>query len=352
MQYTPFGQTGRMLSFLGIQPHRGPYMTRTLYRAFEQGINYIDIDLMELGSREIRELHDLLSDISRSGHPLYVGTTLGGRSGLSFRREAEKFLSVLGRDVIDFCHIGPFRGREGWQDSGWDRIFNTAYGGQDDGYIRHLCLRAEAEDEAVIEAAQTVQSMIDGLVLQHQSLTFPFHERSSRWIRQSGKGVMVRNSFAAGMRERPRREYSFLKAFPSQSLLEASIHFLMSCEHMSLVLTQFENPEQVDRAVSAVDEFTGYSYDQFQEIIDGVEAEIQRAGEDETAATMPGIMGTEESDFPVFRLLGAIGSFLQSQRESLVDRSRFRWGRFSDELRDDPAQNERDERTEGENRSD
>lgn len=343
MQYRPFGKTGRMLSFLGIRPRKGPEMLETLRRGFSRGINYIDIDPEELSPDEMKALGSLLEETAEAGHPLYIGVTLRARKGAALRRSAEKILSLLDRDVIDFCHLGPFSTPEEWTQLLQSGILDAARRGQDDGFIRHLTLESTGVDSVVTKAAEDVASLIDGLNLHGPALTFPFHEAGARFFDTHHKGIMVHNSFAAGFRKKAKREYAFLKAFPDQSLLEASLHFMMSCEHLGLVVTQFETPEQVERSIGAVEEFQGYSADQLAQISRAVEEQLHKA---EALRESPSLQKADEAglsgppdevDFLVFRLLDSIGSFLGDRKDAIVGRRRFRWGRFSDELNSDES---------------
>jgi predicted aldo/keto reductase-like oxidoreductase len=261
MRFKEFGKTGKKVSALGLggmrfDPEQESLAVRTIHRAVELGINYIDtapdycLDRSE--SFVGAALATLPDDLQKS---LYVSTKSHYRADPTadaVLKRIESQLRKLQRDRIDFyqmwCLMDLDQFRLIMQPGG---PYAGALRAKEQGMISHLCCSVHASGEDI--AAMVRENVFEGFTLGYNILNHTFRKSGLGAADLAGVGVVTMNPLGGGMLTRDKDRLSVLKDNEADSVIAAALRFNLAHAGITVVLSGMKNPAEVEANVRALD---------------------------------------------------------------------------------------------------
>lgn len=263
MQFRPYGATGRMVSVLGIsttsfQEERelGKY-SAAIFHAFEKGVTYFDSSPFSYDSIGERALAGAIVEMKKTGHPFNLASRSMAVNGDDLLRDLDKTLRNLDVDVVDFFQLWRICSNEQLKAGGNSSLLAGIRKAIDQGLIRHAVLSTNMGKQDI--AGMTEENPFEGITLGHSGIRLLFNKHVVKSFTGYNMGLAVLNPFGTDFFESRQELFDFIRSSENQTFLEASIHFFMSNDYISTIVTNLSSPYQIDQAISAVDQFEKYS---------------------------------------------------------------------------------------------
>ena len=261
MLYRDFGQTGKKISVLSMggmrfpEPENIDKMARIPVAAAKAGINYFDTAPYYCKDQSETIMGKALAEIKRKGYSVYTGSKTNSKTYDGVWRDLEKTLKRLDRDNIDFYYL-------------WciitDDMFNERQQGgalkalmeiREQGLADHINVSSHQDGDEIKKLVQT--GYFDGILLGYNILNFDYREKGVNAAFANNLGVFVMNPLGGGLLTDPRNteRFSEFKLSKNQTMLDASLHFLLLHEQITAALVGFTTLEDVQTAVKAVESF-------------------------------------------------------------------------------------------------
>ncbi len=263
MQFRPYGSTGRMVSVLGIsttdfsEEKEIDKYSSSIVHAFEKGVNYFDSSPYSRKGIGETALAQAVVEMKKSGHPFNLASRTMASNGSEFRRDLEKTLRVLDVDTIDYYQLWRIVSEEQLTAGGEASIISALAEARNDGLIRHPVISTNMRNNNLIKVAEEL--LFEGVTLGHSGIRMLFNEDVISSFTGFNMGLAVLNPFGTDFFESRLSLFDFMRTCENQTYLEASLHFFMSNDYISTVVTKLSTPYQIDQAISAVDHFENFS---------------------------------------------------------------------------------------------
>ncbi|MBN2658203.1 MAG: aldo/keto reductase [Spirochaetales bacterium] len=266
MQFRPYGSTGRMVSILGIsttafhdEKEMGKYSS-SIFHAFDKGVNYFDSSPFAFGGIGERALAHALSEMKTTGHPFNLASRTMAVNGDELLRDLEGSLRRLDVETIDFYQIWRICSEEQLTAGGDSSLLAGVRKAVDQGLIRHAVISTNMGKQDIAGLADN--HPFDGITLGHSGIRLLFNKDVVQSFTGYNMGLAVLNPFGTDFFESRQELFDFIRTSENQTFLEASIHFFMSNDYISTIVTKLSTPYQIDQAISAVDHFENYSQEE------------------------------------------------------------------------------------------
>ena len=259
MQYRTFGNTGIKISVLGFGAMRLPEVEingrkqvdveqaiKTIHRAFELGVNYIDSAYF---------YHDGQSEvvvgqaIKGWRDKVYLATKSPGhllRKPGDYRRILEEQLTRLQEDYIDFYHfhgIGYHNFLQTDQNTKW---LSEALQAKQEGLIKNISFSFHAPPE---EMKQLVDTGIFASVLCQYNLLDRSNEEAIAYAKNKGLGVAVMGPVGggriAGLPEKIRQELNMT----AENNVKLAFRFVLANPHVDCALSGMGSVAMVEENI-------------------------------------------------------------------------------------------------------
>ncbi len=263
MQFRPFGSTGRMVSVLGIsttafsEEKEIDKYSSSIVHAFEKGVNYFDSSPFALNGIGETALAKAIVEMKKSGHPFNLASRTMALNGSDLRRDLEKSLKTLNVDTLDFYQVWRVVSEEHLKTGGDSSLISALLNAKKEGLIRHPVFSTNMNNVNLVKIAKELS--FEGITLGHSGTKLLFDEDVIRSFTGFNMGLAVLNPFGSDFFGSRQSLFDFIRTSENQTFLEASIHFFMSNDYISTVVTKLSTPYQIDQAISAVDHFEQYS---------------------------------------------------------------------------------------------
>lgn len=261
MRYKKFGRTGKDVSILGFggmrfDPKDEEGAVRTVRRAVELGINYIDTapGYCEDKSETFigKALALLLPEKKQS---IYISTKshyMSEPKADDVRRLIERQLKTLGLETIPFYNMwcimdmkqfntimepgGPYEG---------------AIKAKKEGLIEHICATAHASGEDIAEVVKA--DAFEAITLGYNIMNHMFRKKGLKAAASAGLGVVTMNPLGGGMLTKDERMLSVLKDDELDSFIGAALRFNFSHPEITVVLSGMKNEAEVEANVKTAE---------------------------------------------------------------------------------------------------
>ncbi|MDR1894877.1 MAG: aldo/keto reductase [Spirochaetales bacterium] len=263
MIYRKFGKTGYDISLLGFggmrfaEPANIEKSAEMLVHALDLGINYFDTAPKYCDDHSEDIFGAAVRELDSRKKPYYFSTKSQLKDGGELRRQLERSLKRLGKDYVDFYNCWYVLTPEDWAQRKAGGAVAAILKAKEEGLIRHPCFSTHLPGEQIRRVIE--EGWFEGVTLGFSALNFPYREEGVAAAHKAGLGVVVMNPLGGGLLVNPALDFSFLRARPGQSPLEAALHFLFSDERIHVSLVGFSSRDQIDQAVAAVDSFKPYT---------------------------------------------------------------------------------------------
>jgi predicted aldo/keto reductase-like oxidoreductase len=261
LRYKQFGKTEKRVSVLGFggmrfDPKDEGGAIRTVHRAVELGINYLDTApgyCEDTSERFIGKALDLLPKEKKQN--VYVSTKshyMSEPTADDVRRRIDIQLKTLGLEIIPFYNMwcimdikqfktimergGPYEG---------------AVKAKEEGLIEHICGTAHASGEDIAEIVKA--DVFEGITLGYNIMNHTFRKQGLKAAAAADIGVVTMNPLGGGMLTQDERMLSILKEDESDSFVGAALRFNLSHPEITVVLSGMKNKAEVKANVKTAE---------------------------------------------------------------------------------------------------
>jgi len=269
MQYRPYGSTGRMVSILGISTtafHEEREMDKyssSIVHAFEKGVNYFDSSPFARNGIGETALSNAIVEMKKTGHPFNLASRTMATNGSELLKDLEKTLRLLDVEMIDYYQLWRIYREEQLTSGGDSSLFSGLKKAVDEGLVRHPVVSSNMGKVDMVQLAK--DHSFEGITLGHSGIRLLFNNDVVSSFTDYDMGLAVLNPFGTDFFHSRQSLFDFIRTSENQTFLEASLHFFMSNDFISTVVTKLSTPYQIDQAISAVDHFEQYSEEEINE---------------------------------------------------------------------------------------
>lgn len=328
MRYKTFGKSGKeisVISFGGMRfpaPHDLDGSAELLLYAHAQGINYFDTAPVYCADRSEDIFGHALSQKPRDS--FYVSSKSGRSQGGDLRKSLERSLTRLKTNKIDFFYIWHLMNPEDWENRKKGGAIEAAFKAKEEGLIDHLFCSSHMEGRDLAKVLE--EKIFEGVLLGYNALNFPYRRQA---VEQAGKlnlGVVTMNPLAGGLIPHNPQRFAFLKQDPSDTVVKAALRFNLSHPDITTALVGFATTEEVDQAVSVLENFSPATAEQLQLLTPNIEEEFDRL------CTGCGYCLPCPVDIPIPKFMDVYNQVMLSPGEPNIATNRFRmhWGLSAD----------------------
>jgi len=255
LEYAVFGKTGKRISRLSLggmrfaRPQDVSAMAQVVLAAHQAGINYFDTAPGYLGDMSEKIIGHALRQINPADGEFYLSTKSGKSDAEGVRADLCKSLERLGVDRIDFYHCWYVLSLESWERRKTGGAVDALLRARDDGLIGHLLLSTHLPGDEVQRVLE--ENIFEGITLGYNAINFPYREQGLKAAGRAGIGVVVMNPLGGGTITENPNEFSFIRTYEGQPMVEAALNFLWSHSEITSALVGFRSVEDVNSAVKA-----------------------------------------------------------------------------------------------------
>ncbi|MBI9098587.1 MAG: aldo/keto reductase [Spirochaetaceae bacterium] len=266
MQYRPYGSTGRMVSVLGISTadfHEKKEIEKyssSIVHAFEKGVNYFDSSPFARQGIGEKALSNAIVEMKKTGHPFNLASRTMATNGDDLMRDLEMSLRQLDVEIIDYYQLWRICNEEQLTSGGDSSLMAGLKKAVSEGLIRHPVISTNMGKVHMVQMAENY--FFEGITLGHSGIRLLFDKDAVFSFTDHNLGLAVLNPFGTDFFHSRQSLFDFIRTSENQTFLEASLHFFMSNDYISTVVTKLSTPYQIDQAISAVDHFEQYTEDE------------------------------------------------------------------------------------------
>lgn len=259
MIYRTLGQTGLRVSALGFGGMRFPEdagletNAALVLEAYAGGINYFDTapaygrseDIFGLALREMKK--------HAATRPYYISTKSSADTADGVRRDLEKSLRRMGLDAVDFFHVWCVYHPQDYARRKLNGVLRAFERVRDEGLTRHVSVSTHMTGREV--EAMLADYPFASVLLGHSVVNYAYREAGVAAAARAGCGVAVMNPLAGGVIPQHPGRFGFVRTRPEESVVEASLRFLLNDPRLHVLLVGLSHPGQLREALGAVDGF-------------------------------------------------------------------------------------------------
>lgn len=257
----PYGKTGKnvtVVSFGGMrfpEPKNHDAGAELVLHAFNKGINYFDTAPGYCGDNSELIMGAAFKHMPRD--KFLCSTKCMEADGSKFRASLERSLTRLGVQQIDFMHVWCIVRPGQWKERIDGGAVAAAFKAKEEGLVGHVVTSVHLSGQETCDLLDA-EPRLEGLTIGYNALNFPFRGKALEGAASHNIGVVTMNPLGGGVIPTHAARLDFLKAPGDRSVIEAALRFNISHPAITSALVGFSTSEQIDQAVAAADNFTGY----------------------------------------------------------------------------------------------
>lgn len=331
MIYREYGKTGKKISAIGFggmrfeNPNDLERSASMLTYALDCGINYFDTAPYYFMGKSERVFGHAIPELKKTGKDFYISTKSLGKDIDTVRMDLEKSLERLGVDNVDFYHVWCVLTPDDYSQRKLAGVIDEFYKIQEEGLATHISISTHMEGADIKKMLETEKYA--GITLGYNAINFPFREEGISAAAKKNMGIVIMNPLGGGMIAENPAEFDFIKMKKEQTIVDASIHFLLSNPSITTALVGFSKKEHIDAAILAVDSFTPYTNEQINTLKARIENDFK------SLCTTCGYCKECPQDIRVWAFMESYNhKLIKSQYSSALARLKIHWGLTVDEL--------------------
>ncbi|MBW2734778.1 MAG: aldo/keto reductase [Deltaproteobacteria bacterium] len=327
MLYRPFGSTGIDVSAIGFGGMRFEFIddeeacASLVKSAHERGINYFDTAPAYFEGRSEERFGLAFSEMkkTRAERPFYVSSKTTAAEPDQVRRDLERSLERMGLDALDFYYVWWVAHPKSYFDRKARGALEAFTRLKEEGLIKHVVLSSHMSG---VESEEVLADYpFEGVLIGYSAMNFTYRQRTLEAAARGGRGVVVMNPLGGGIIPQHVERFDFLRTRDDESVVEASLRFLLATPEIQVVLVGLGNQQHLEEAISAVDGFEGVSEAQMARIRERLVTSFDQM------CTGCGYCDTCPEDLPIPRLMQSFNERLFSDEpKKVINALRFAHG--------------------------
>jgi len=330
MEYKTYGKTGKKVSNLGFggmrfeDPDNLEKSVRTVLRAFEKGVTYFDTAPGYCRDQSEKIIGHAVLEMKKTGRTFYLSTKSSKADGDDLRRELEQSLKRLNVDVINFYNCWCLMTLTGWEQRKRGGALKAILKAKEEGLIRHAVFSTHLPGPDIRKVIE--EGYFEGVTLGYSAINFSYREEGVNAASEHDMGVVVMNPLGGGTIVSNEDSFNFIKVRPEQTMLEAALHFLLANEKVTVALVGCRNEDDVDSAVSAVENYRPYIPEEIQNIRARVEGDFN------SLCTSCMYCNVCPEEIRVWMFMESYNHLMLKSDETVANRLKYHWGADIEEL--------------------
>ena len=259
MKYVVLGRSGIMVSRISMGTHHldspsdiDRHVKHFLY-AYKKGINFFETSVTYGDGYSELILGEAIKEMKKGTLPFFIMSKTHAGDHETFRRDLENSLKRLGVECID-----AFTCLWGVKSSGeWDGA--KAYGAikemekaREEGLIRHIAISTHMRNRELKAVMEDYP--FDYNVQGFNAVNSAYRIDGLRSAWESGAGTIAMNPLATGDVLKYAHIFDAIRIRKKQSLAQAAYAYVLSVPWVHSVLGTFNSADQIDEALTALDE--------------------------------------------------------------------------------------------------
>jgi predicted aldo/keto reductase-like oxidoreductase len=255
MEFLEYGKTGLRISRLAFggmrfaRPRDVSAMAEVVLAAHEAGINYFDTAPGYCEGMSEKIIGHALRQINPGDGEFYLSTKSGSSDAEGVRADLERSLERLGVDCIEFYHCWYILTLGAWERRKSGGAVNALLKAKEDGLVRHLAFSTHLPGDEVEKIIN--ENIFEGVTLGYNAVNFPYRQQGLKAAQKAGIGVVVMNPLGGGTIPENPDNFSFIRSYEGQPIVEAALNFIWSHQEITAALVGFSNLDDVNSAVAS-----------------------------------------------------------------------------------------------------
>jgi predicted aldo/keto reductase-like oxidoreductase len=212
------------------------------------------------------------AEIRRRNLPYYSATKTFASTEDAIRKEIEAQLKRMDVSSIDFYHIWCITNLDNWRERKQNKILQTFRKLKDEGLIKHICVSSHLMGDDIKELL--MEELFEGALFGYSAYNFKTREAAFDAIRSKKLGAVVMNPLGGGVIPQHPERFDFIRR-SGESAVTAALRFLWDHPEITVTLVGFDNIEQVQEAVSAMDGYKARSAEELAALKSGIHASLE-----------------------------------------------------------------------------
>jgi len=235
----------------------------SIVHAFEKGVNYFDSSPFAQNGIGEKALSGAIVEMKKTGHPFNLASRTMATNSTDLMKDLEKSLRLLDVETIDYFQLWRICSEDQLHSGGDSSLMVGMKRAVDEGLIRHPVMSTNMGKLDMVQLSK--DNDFEGITLGHSGIRLLFDRDIIGSFNDFNLGLAVLNPFGTDFFHSRQSLFDFIRTSENQTFLEASIHFFMSNDYISTVVTRLSTPYQIDQAISAVDHFEQYGEEEINE---------------------------------------------------------------------------------------
>ena len=259
MKYTVLGRSGISVSRISMGTHHlndpadmDKHVQNFLY-AYKKGINFFETSVTYGEGYSELILGEAVKEMKKEGRPFFIMSKTHAGDHETFRRDLENSLKRLGVDSIDAftCLWGVKSGVE-WSGAKAYGALKEMERAREEGLIKHIAISAHMKNQELepIVKENTFDYSVQGFNVVNSA--YRADGLKATW--ESGAGTIAMNPLATGDILKYSHIFDAIRIREDQSLVQAAYSYVLSIPWVHSVLGTFNSKEQIDEALSVLEE--------------------------------------------------------------------------------------------------
>ncbi len=330
MIYREYGKTGKRISSIGFggmrfeKPHDYDESAELLVYALEHGINYFDTATFYFKGKSEEIFGHARNELERTGKDFYYSTKSMAKDPAGVRKDIEHSLVRMKVDFIDFYHLWCVLTPGDYAERKAAGVIDEFRKLKDEGLVKHISISTHMSGIEIRNLLETEE--FEGITLGYSAINFPFREEGVKAAVEKKMGLVIMNPLGGGMIVNNPEEFSFIRMRDDQSMVDASIHFLLSNPGISSSLVGFGNKSHIDDAVAAVENFRPYTESEISVLKERIQDDFQ------SMCTTCGYCKVCPVDIPVWAFMETYNHTMINSNYKAAERLKWHWALTIDEL--------------------
>lgn len=330
MEYRGYGATKTRTAALGFggmrfeSPHDLEKSAATVLRAYDKGITYFDTAPGYCDDQSEIILGEAIKEMKKGTNPFTISTKSNKADGSVLRSELERSLKRLNVDSIDYYNCWYVLTLEDWERRKKGGAVDEILKAKEEGLIKHAVFSTHLSGSHIRKVIE--EGYFEGVTLGYSILNSPFRQEGVEAAVEHNMGIVCMNPLGGGLLTANEDTFKFLKVHPEQSMLEASLHYLLNDDRLTVALVGFRNDQDVDTAFEAVESYKPYTAEQLTYIVSRVSQEFN------SLCTSCMYCNVCPEDIPVWSFMETWNHMKLEGGEKVFNRLKDHWGADISEL--------------------
>ena len=295
-----------------------------MVHALEKGINYFDTATFYFKGKSEEIFGRARRELEKTGKDFYYSTKSMAKDPAGVRKDLEHSLKRMQVDSIDFFHVWCVLTPEDYAGRKAAGVIDEFRKIREEGLAKHITISTHMNGSEISRMLETEE--FEGITLGYSAINFPFREEGVKAAIERNMGLVIMNPLGGGMIVDNPDEFSFIRMHDDQSVVDASIHFLLSNPGITSALVGFSNKEQIDEAVAAVDSFKPYTAGETEALKIRIQDDFQ------SMCTTCGYCNVCPVDIPVWAFMESYNHRLLDDKYKVAERLKWHWALSVKEL--------------------